>query len=235
MSEYGWPGLALAALGVGALLDRGWRLKGKPASTRFGASAVLALASLGYLFFAAAFNVPDPDFSAFLIPLYLILALLMALGVQWLLDWTFRSPLPWLAKAGAAVAVGLLALFALLPHQRGVARFSGRGSVARLGAAAPRRADAVAAAGARLPQSWRTHRRSRRWSTSKWLRVAGLTSIWSSCLTRPATAPPWTKTWQRARRCISAAICQTWAPLTRFARLDRWRRSRRSAIRQRYG
>ena len=102
--EYGWVGLGLAVLGALSLLGLG-RTGARPnppspapnqafaplahiqgVIAHHGVLAVLALAYAGYLYFALAFNVPDPDFSAFFIPLHLIAAVLMGLGVQALLN-----------------------------------------------------------------------------------------------------------------------------------------------------
>ncbi|MGH2522455.1 MAG: glycosyltransferase family 117 protein, partial [Anaerolineales bacterium] len=96
VGEYGWAGLALAVLGGAALLVR--PSSHPPPSTPHREASpwdpppfslhpplILALAYLGYAYFALAFNVPDPDFSAFLIPLHLIAAVLMGLGLNALL------------------------------------------------------------------------------------------------------------------------------------------------------
>jgi hypothetical protein len=81
--EYGWARLVLSFLGIVGLF--------RPLR-RYGVISILTLAYLGYLYFALAFNVPDPDFSAFIIPLYLITSVLMALGVQWLINLPAHLP-----------------------------------------------------------------------------------------------------------------------------------------------
>ncbi len=154
VGEYGWVGLGLALLGTIRLLwpVRPAALAQEPAPianprpaawagfqsviAHCSALITLALAYLGYLYFALAFNVPDPDFSAFFIPLHLIAAVLMGLGVQWLLDGLthihsgdsgWHRPLARLASATPArfalngtmpthaLSVMLLASFSLLP------------------------------------------------------------------------------------------------------------------------
>ncbi|MBI4770230.1 MAG: hypothetical protein HY784_07430 [Chloroflexi bacterium] len=55
----------------------------------WGSVFVLALAYAGYTCFALAFNVPDQDFSAFLIPMHLIAAVLMGVGLQAILNAPF--------------------------------------------------------------------------------------------------------------------------------------------------
>src|SRR4029078_6122220 len=89
LGEYGWAGVGLAALGVVALVLRAWRARG---GAELGALVGVGLPIAGYLFFALAFNVPDPDFSAFFIPLHLMAALLMGVGVQWLMAIAGRVP-----------------------------------------------------------------------------------------------------------------------------------------------
>ena len=84
----------------------------------YGVLAVLALAYGGYLYFALAFNVPDPDFSAFFIPLHLIAAVQIGLGVQALHGLAGRVATrgaPDAADGGQALAVVIIAAFALLP------------------------------------------------------------------------------------------------------------------------
>jgi hypothetical protein len=107
VQEYGWAGLALAAAGVVALIARARRIGGGLAFERV---VVLGLTYLGYLFFALAFNVPDPDFSAFLIPLHLLAAVLMGFGVQWLIELAERLP-----RAAPAATCAVVAAFGLLP------------------------------------------------------------------------------------------------------------------------
>jgi len=104
VGEYGWPSLALALLGGLSLLRRSlthYAFHNSPPQKRFsfgeepGVGSVFALAYSGYLYFALAFNVPDPDFSAFFIPLHLIASVLMSLGLTALLrlraSFTFHS------------------------------------------------------------------------------------------------------------------------------------------------
>ena len=109
--EYGWAGgPGLAGLGVVRLARRPGLASavGRLAAARFGPLVVIALAYLGYLYFALAFNVPDPDFSAFLIPLHLMAAVLMAIAIQWLI----KIAQGWRTGAGACL---LVAGFGLLP------------------------------------------------------------------------------------------------------------------------
>jgi hypothetical protein len=76
---------------------------------------ILALAYLPYLYFALAFNVPDPDFSAFFIPLHLLAAALMGGGLTSLITALDRlAPSHTRSRPGLAAA-GALTLFALLP------------------------------------------------------------------------------------------------------------------------
>ena len=96
-SEFGWLGIAAVALGVGlpayALLRRVIsRRTNRP--TNFTSLHVpltnyqllfLALAYAPFIYFGLAFNVPDPDFSAFFIPLHLVTAVFIGLGLQSLL------------------------------------------------------------------------------------------------------------------------------------------------------
>lgn len=80
VGEYGWPGLALGALGLAVHVAAAYRRR-----QWLSAPLILVLAYLPYLYFALAFNVPDPDFSAFFIPLHLILAALLGVGLQTLI------------------------------------------------------------------------------------------------------------------------------------------------------
>jgi len=73
VDQYGWPGIALAAVGAGALAFR----KG----TRWPL-ALLVLTYAGHVFFIMAYHTRDPDWSDFFIPLHLIAAVLMGVGVQ---------------------------------------------------------------------------------------------------------------------------------------------------------
>ena len=72
VDQYGWPGIALAAVGAGALAFR----KG----TRWPL-ALLGLTYAGHVFFIMAYNTRDPDWSDFFIPLHLMAAVLMGVGV----------------------------------------------------------------------------------------------------------------------------------------------------------
>ncbi|MBI3362118.1 MAG: DUF2723 domain-containing protein, partial [Chloroflexi bacterium] len=70
LAEFGWAGAGLATVGVVWLTRRNWRWV-----------IVLGLAYAAYIFFAISFYVPDPDFSAFLIPAHLIQSVMIGLGV----------------------------------------------------------------------------------------------------------------------------------------------------------
>jgi len=133
-AEFGWAGLGLAVLGVVSLLraptlgsranppigqanrwPASWA-RAQDLAGRSGVVVVLALAYMGYLYFTLAFNVPDPDFSAFFIPLHLIAAVLMGLGIQFLLGLASRSPtLPNTHTPIRVLPVLAIAAFALLP------------------------------------------------------------------------------------------------------------------------
>jgi hypothetical protein len=78
LEEYGAFGLALVACG---LL---FQVSNWPTLVFF------ALAYAPYVYFALAFNVPDPDFSAFFIPLHLIAAIGIGLGLHALSQWPQR-------------------------------------------------------------------------------------------------------------------------------------------------
>ncbi|MCC6190142.1 MAG: DUF2723 domain-containing protein [Anaerolineales bacterium] len=108
VGEYGWAGLGLAALGLSALTWRSRLL-----------ALVLLLGYLPYLYFALAFNVPDPDFSAFLIPLHLMAAALMGIGVQALVNWA--QP-----RAGPAGRKRANASQPVRVHRERLARIAGR-------------------------------------------------------------------------------------------------------------
>lgn len=71
LQQFGWPGALLAMLGLGHLILM------HPAH-----ATVLALAYAGFAFFGLSFYVPDPDFSAFLIPAHLIEAALIGVGIS---------------------------------------------------------------------------------------------------------------------------------------------------------
>ena len=95
--EYGWVGVAALAYSLVLLAYAGWRrLRDRRPNGRRAAQLpvtnyllpLLFLAYIPYLYFALAFNVPDPDFSAFLIPLHLIAAVLMGLALQSLFAFT---------------------------------------------------------------------------------------------------------------------------------------------------
>ena len=133
---YGWPGLALSLLGIISLLRplsfTAPAITSRPARKRHRISssngqlpitnylllATLLITSIGYIYFALAFNVPDPSFSSYLLPLHLITAVLMALGLQWLLDLTarlFHSSVGHRPAVANAPACLLLTAFCLLP------------------------------------------------------------------------------------------------------------------------
>jgi len=96
VSEYTWIGLVLGLIGFMALVFR----KRTSAESQPGwpMALSLALAYSGYLYFALAFNVPDPDYSAFFIPIHLITAVLMALGLTALLN--LHVSFPWALGLG---------------------------------------------------------------------------------------------------------------------------------------
>jgi hypothetical protein len=114
--EYGWVGVAAIVLSLVLLGLALWHHARLPPNehcapqlpvTNYQSLFLLFLAYLPYLYFALAFNVPDPDFSAFLIPLHLITAVLIGLALHALLLLTSRlQPL--------ALSLVLTA-FALLP------------------------------------------------------------------------------------------------------------------------
>jgi len=111
VGEYGWAGLALGVLGLAALVVTAVRQR-----QLLSPPLLLGLVYLPYLYFALAFNVPDPDFSAFFIPLHLILAVLMGVGLQTLLDRLAAARLaPSLARAAPLAAGLVLTAAALLP------------------------------------------------------------------------------------------------------------------------
>ena len=111
-SEYGWPGLAAVAYGVGLLTYAAWH----KARRQQAIGLLLLLLPYGaFVYFGLAFNVPDPDFSAFFIPLHLITAVLLGLGAEALLG-LITKRLNY--KLPIATAQGLLlSLFSLLPLQ----------------------------------------------------------------------------------------------------------------------
>jgi hypothetical protein len=124
--EYGWAGLGLAALGMIALAARPHppptgassddEVHRRERGSHKSAALILGLAYAGYAYFALAFNVPDPDFSAFLIPIHLIAAVLMGLGVQALLDAQsamHRAPRPVLSRWVFCIAHCALCLLPL--------------------------------------------------------------------------------------------------------------------------
>ncbi len=105
VAEYGWAGLALAALGIFSRLrspNPSMPVGAQAWVGRFGVMGTLGLAYAGYLYFALAFNVPDPDFSAFFIPLHLITVVLMGLGLQWLLNVILPGKRPMATTPGTA-------------------------------------------------------------------------------------------------------------------------------------
>ncbi|MCC7358103.1 MAG: DUF2723 domain-containing protein [Anaerolineales bacterium] len=115
VGEYGWAGLALGVLGLGALVVRAGRAWPRDRRPAF-APLIVALAYLPYAYFALAFNVPDPDFSAFLIPLHMMLAALMGVGVQSVLNGVRAGHGTAAGQLSASPAGGLvLAATALLP------------------------------------------------------------------------------------------------------------------------
>lgn len=94
LDQYGWAGALLAAVGFASYLR----------DNRRGALITL-LAWGGTAAFALSFYVPDPDYSAFLLPAHFVQALWMALGVTAIVQ----------ALAWAAWPQLVLAAFALLP------------------------------------------------------------------------------------------------------------------------
>jgi len=84
VSEYTWIGLVLALIGFIALIFR--RRASPESQPGWPLALILALAYSGYLYFALAFNVPDPDYSAFFIPIHLITAVLMGMGINALMN-----------------------------------------------------------------------------------------------------------------------------------------------------
>lgn len=122
-AEYGWPGLAALAFGLALLVLSAWPLLRRTPTIPLSPSGppqlpitnyqLLFLAYLPYLYFALAFNVPDPDFSAFFIPLHLITAVLLGLGLQSLLGPVSTQPSQ--GHVWPLVASLVLTGFALLP------------------------------------------------------------------------------------------------------------------------
>jgi len=94
LDQYGWAGALLAALGFVNLLRNNFR-----------AALITLLAWGGVAAFALSFYVPDPDYSAFLLPAHFVQALWMALGVTAITR----------VRAWAAWPQLTLAAFALLP------------------------------------------------------------------------------------------------------------------------
>ncbi len=103
-NQYGWPGIALAAVGAGALAFR----KG----TRWPL-ALFGLTYAGHVFFIMAYNTRDPDWSDFFIPLHLIAAVMMGVGIQAILNTRYRMhPATLLANGVWCIAY---CVFAILP------------------------------------------------------------------------------------------------------------------------
>lgn len=75
LEAFGPVGALLSALGWGWLLWKQWR-----------AAVYTGLVWLAFIYFGISFYVPDPDFSAFLLPAVMMQALWLGLGVQALLD-----------------------------------------------------------------------------------------------------------------------------------------------------
>lgn len=99
--DFGWLGVAALALGLGfsllAFLHGARRPRTSDESQAAGdillrrpGLLLLASACLPYIYFGLAFNVPDPDFSAFFIPVHLITAVLIGLGLSAFIDWGER-------------------------------------------------------------------------------------------------------------------------------------------------
>ncbi|MBL8056129.1 MAG: DUF2723 domain-containing protein, partial [Anaerolineales bacterium] len=104
--EYTWAGLTLAGLGLVALARRAGR---RPAA------AFLGLALAGYLYFVLAYNPPEPDFSDFFIAPYAFTAVLMARGLQGVID-GLGARWPGAPEAGRAILHhAALTVFALIP------------------------------------------------------------------------------------------------------------------------
>jgi hypothetical protein len=102
-TEYYWIGLALGAVGLAALAVRRWQ-----------AALVTALAYAAYTFYTLNYLIPD--ISVYLIPMHLILALWMAVGIHAVLK---RLPAPLLQAA----FVSGLALLPLALLWEGFPRF----------------------------------------------------------------------------------------------------------------
>ncbi len=123
--EYGVAGLALA--GVGLLAPLLWALEreklragdGKTSGGhwRRAASGLLVLAYLPYVYFALAFNVPDPDFSAFFIPLHLMAAVMMAPGLEFIMGAVSGVTRRIFRSGHDAPRAVLTVMFAILPLQ----------------------------------------------------------------------------------------------------------------------
>jgi hypothetical protein len=102
--QYGWPGIALAAAGAIALAARRgarWHL------------ALLMLTYAGHVFFIMAYNTRDPDWSDFFIPLHLIAAVMMGVGVQAILDTPYTRFMSSALRCVACCAFSLIPLYSI--------------------------------------------------------------------------------------------------------------------------
>lgn len=97
--QVAWPGLLLAALGLGWLARRHWQL---------ALGSLLAFAA--WIWFNLSFYVAEPDYAAFLIPGHVVLIAWMGTGARILSDW-LTARREWLAPLA-------LTAFALLPLSR---------------------------------------------------------------------------------------------------------------------
>jgi hypothetical protein len=98
LDQWGWPGVALAGVGLLWLAQRHWRI-----------ALVTLIAWLGYAYYALSYYVPD--ISVFLIPAHLVQAIWMGLGVAALTRFLEGRVI---AGKGHAMPVALT-LFALVP------------------------------------------------------------------------------------------------------------------------
>jgi hypothetical protein len=92
---YGGNEMALGGPGGGGPAKVAEGLPGAGGGEDLRAYFLLVVAAYApYFYFALAFNVPDPDFSAFFIPLHLLAAVLMGVGAQALLNLGRADPRP---------------------------------------------------------------------------------------------------------------------------------------------
>jgi hypothetical protein len=98
LDQWGWPGVALATLGLLELFRGQWRV-----------ALITITAWLGYAFYALSFYVPD--ISVFLVPAHLVMAIWMGYGVGAATGLLASSN----GRAGVAIVPVLATLFAILP------------------------------------------------------------------------------------------------------------------------